>query len=234
MILRRAFVIDNNDSAFDGNKFSRIKVRVLPEMKDVKTTNLPWIEPFSNSTGVSTDAREHKVPDIDSQVFVLVMDEYWQNIKYLSGFFIQGFVGYEKWTDDVSSNISDIDSQTYPQPNEFKIYKDGSAYFRNTDTGEFGYYNTNGTYTVFDKDGNYFIYGKDTSIKIYNDKTTLEIKDTGELSIDVDSKATVTLTATGELTIDTKAADFTIKNNSNTIEGSATGLKLNNHVEISV
>lgn len=234
MLLRRAVVIDNDDTQFDNNKLSRIKVRVLPEMKDVKNQDLPWIEPFMNSIGVSTDTREHRVPDIDSQVFVLVMDTSWQTIRYLSGFYINGFAAYTKWETDISSEISDISSQTYPQPNEFKIYKDGSAYFRNTDTGEFGYYNSNGTYTVFDTDGNYIVYGKDKSIRTYNDKTIFEIKDTGEVSIDVDSKADITIDANGELTIDTKTQDFTIKNNSNTIVGSATGLTLNNHVEISV
>jgi len=234
MILRRAIVIEYDDSQFDGNKLSRIQVRILPEMKDVKNKDLPWIEPFSNSIGVSTDCREHKVPDVDSQVYVLVLDNYWQTIRYLSGFFINGFAGYEKWENDISSEISDIDSQTYPQPNEFKIFKDGSAYFRNTETGEFGYYNVNGTYTVFDSDGNYYIYGKDKGIKIYNDKTIFEILDTGELNINVDNKAEIVISNGGELTIDTKTQDFTIKNNSNTIEASATGLKLNNHVEISV
>jgi hypothetical protein len=185
MIFRRAIVIDNDDSAFDGNKLSRVKVRILPENKGINNDDLlRWVEPYTNSNGVSAETTEHNIPEIDSQVMVAIMDEYWQTIRYLKGFYINGYSAYQKWEDDISSSITDIDTQTYPQPNIFQHYADGSAFFRNTETGEMGHFNSNGSYMVFDKDGKIIIYSKSQAVQIYNDNADISVSDSGEIAID--------------------------------------------------
>lgn len=217
MQLRRALVIDNDDSAFDGKKLSRVKVKILPELKDVKTSNLPWVEPFENGkNGVSSDTASQNIPEVDSYIRVLILDQYWKQIRYLSGNYIEGLATYQKWEQDISSSITDIDSQTYPQPVFFEIYKDGSAVFRNTSSGETGCYHAKGTYSIFDKDGNIINYTKDKDFKAYNDK--------GEIS----------LSSTGEIKIDSTSSNFTIQNNTCKIEGDSSKVLINNHLEVSV
>ncbi len=226
MIFRQGEVIANDDSSFDGSKLSRVQIKILPEMKGITDQSIfPWVEPFVNSNGVSADSTEHNIPEVGSMVTVLILDVYWKILRYTKGLYIEGFAAYQKWENDISSQITDIDSQTYPQPNLFQYFADGSAYFRNTSSGEMGWIHNNGCYVVFDKDGNIINYSKDKSFKIYNDKTVFEIKDDGTVDINVNNNAKLTLDASA-------TAKFTLTDGVSTIESSVAGLDLNGHVTI--
>lgn len=165
MIIREAEVVDNNDP----DKKGKIKIRILPEMQDFQENMLPWSAVYSNQSGLSQDVGEHKIFEIGSLIRVIIEDEYYKKIRYISDDYIEGFYIYDSC--DVSS-ISELDAQTYPQP-YFKITKDGTIEFHNTISGEKGTLFKGGGYILHDKNGNIFVKPS-SKIKIYNDSTSLK------------------------------------------------------------
>ncbi len=148
-MVRVARVIDNNDD----NKKSKIQVRILPELKDVKANKLPWISPKYSGSNETKNTGLHQIPEIDSLVLVEVWDWYDDMMCYLPyGDYNSGNNIYSKVSE--LSSISELGTQTYPQPNYFKRHEDGTIEFHNTDTGEHGVLHHSGSYVVFDKDGN--------------------------------------------------------------------------------
>jgi len=216
--MRDAIVIDNNDP----DKKSRIKVQILPEQKDITDDTLyRWILPMFNAG--SNEIGEHNPPENDSHVQVLILDEYWLEQRYINNWFIEGYYKYTKW-EDISSKITDLTaSQTYPQP-KFKIFKDGSIEFRNTDDGSHGWYHVNGQYFLIDADGNMFSYAKDKNISCYNDETSI--------LLDNQNKQILLETGDSKLTLDNNSKIFKIEDGSNTVESSSTAVTINNNLEI--
>ena len=78
--LRRAIVISNDDSSNTESKLSRIKVKILPENQNVDNDLLPWAEPFFTYAGSSSSTAKQYLPEKDSYVYVLILDDYWQSI----------------------------------------------------------------------------------------------------------------------------------------------------------
>ena len=64
MSLHYATVIDNNDP----DKKAKIKVRILPEMKDFAEDKLPWIRSFMNE-GMSDEQYSYNPPENDSKIW---------------------------------------------------------------------------------------------------------------------------------------------------------------------
>lgn len=160
--IRDAIVIDN----LDPDELGGIKVRVYPELMDVEDIFLPWAYPLSSFT---SETGESFIPEIGSNIRVIIEDEYWQKLRYTNeGDFVPSKYIYKKL--DLSS-ISELDTQEYPQP-KFKRWEDGTVDFHNSDTGEHGTYHKSGSYVIFDKDGKIFI--NSPKIKIYNGSEDLK------------------------------------------------------------
>lgn len=236
--VRRAKVINIDDSQYDGNKLSRIQLQILPEMKDITDDSLfCWADPMFHESGISNDTTSHNLPEKDSFVTAFILDPYFQTVRYGKGIYIEGFAAYEKWEQIQNNQIiqsDDIDSQTYPQPMKFEIFKDGSFYYRNTESGETGLIHNSGTYTVFDKNGNIKNYGKDKSIKNYNNKGNIELKDSGQILLELKDKTTISINDDGKIEIDTtknnkdvlvKCNNAEINANTNIYLGSQTDAK---------
>lgn len=240
----RAIVVDNQDP----DQLSRVKVKILPELVDIADKDLPWADPYYHTTlNASKEIGKHEVPEIDSRLWVKVN---WvtNDFEYLHGEYIEGFNIFSKWA-DIESNITDIDSQSYPQP-QFELFPDGSISFYNSEDGTRGIYNTNGTYFVFNADGDIFFYSKDKSIKLYNDEISLELVNDGVFNITSTSditfqndnakvellndtkKVTIEAGTTVKGTFDGTANTFKLEDGTNLIESGPSGLNLNNHLSI--
>ena len=101
--LYKAIVIDDNDS----NKLCRVKIKVLPEMKDVEDKNLPWALPF-NTMGMSKTSYTFSPPLKDDNIWVFFLDKYFQMPYYITGRFIEGLFDYDNKINTPISNISEI------------------------------------------------------------------------------------------------------------------------------
>ena len=213
--LRTAKVIDT----VDPDKEGKVKVQVLPEMKDVKSDDLfPWAKPYKVLSGTQENVGKHEIPEIDSIVTVYVKDDKWVDFYYLDGEYISGLYPYSKW-DDIKSDMSEIASTNYPQPN-FTAYKDGTVIFNNTESGDIGIYHSSGKYIVIDADGKVFI---DSEIQV-SEKALF--KDDVEIEKDLD--ITGTTTAGGSKTLVTyDALDSALSSFQSSIQ-----IALNAHIHI--
>lgn len=160
-IIRTGIVIDNNDTFQKG----KIKIRILPEMKDVKENLLPWIPPYEQGSGSSTSSMIHDVPEIDDKIKVIIVDDYWQTIYWTKAPYIKGFYDYTNWT-SIKSSMTELGTSTYPQPS-FQKFADGTMIFRNSNTGDIGIYHKSGTYCIIDKDGD-IVLKSSSKIKVEN------------------------------------------------------------------
>jgi len=186
-VLKDAEVIDNNDP----NKKGYIQVRILPEFIDVQESKLPWVQPYFNGVGISSEHGLHNVPEIGDRVKIIVKDKYWKDMEYFTGEYIEGKYIYSKWQ-GIQNNITNNSGFTYPQPAFFKHFPDGTAIYHNSETGESGIVSPNGDYININGDG----------------KITLKSKN----DIEVDADGEEVITANG-ITIEGKAASkITIKN----------------------
>jgi len=144
----KAQVIDNNDT----KKLARIKVRLLPEMRDVQTKYLPWVKPFVTD-GIN-------IPEENDFVWVVYLDKYLKNGFYINDkIFLENLFGYGGIQSDLN-NVTEIGNTTYPNL-KVKKYADGSLEFHNTSNGTHGIYQSTGAYFIMDSTGS--IYLKDKS-----------------------------------------------------------------------
>lgn len=192
-----AVVVDNVDPLKKG----RVKLRPMPEFNGVEDSLLNWSYPHVLNGGGVTGGGEHNVPEIGEMVKIVIRDKFWQRIEYVTGDYTEDAYPYEDFSKKVSS-MSELDSQTYPQPKYIKQYKDGSYYFHNSETGESGHFHNSGSYVIFDKDGNTYTYSK-KDIKSYNDNASLEIKENGDTSID--TSGAISLTDSGSISLNGNA-----------------------------
>lgn len=162
-VMSLALVIDDNDP----KKLSRVKVRLLPGMKDISEADLPWAEPINYLLGHGDSTGEHRPPEIGTQIFVIVTKR-GTNFYYTHDAYVEGFAVYEQFP-----SVSQIGTQTYPQP-RFKLYKDGSVHFINTDTGEQGFVTSTGTTVVVDSSG---------AVIVDNGSGDFELKSSGQFSV---------------------------------------------------
>lgn len=189
----------NGATAYNG----KVKVRVFPEMKDLKDSDLPWASPiYTSHDGITFDGSGSSigiVPEKDSMIVVSV-DTTWTTFLY------DGKVpedtsryGYSDGKSGImdtltgTSGIPDLDSTTSDYPNPmFKKFNDGAIMFRNTSNGELGYYVPNGTsgyaYFLMKADGSFY-YAKRTS---KDDPSPISITlDTGNKKIEMKGIETI-------------------------------------------
>jgi len=138
----KGVVVDNKDPVEKG----RLQIQVLPELKDVSSSLLPWMRPFMYQDVVNTPL------PIGTQVWCFFIDPFWKDGYWISSQFIDGFYDYESVLSNVS-NIIELDSPEYPQP-FFKKYADNTVLFHNELTKESGVLSPFGSYIIFNKTGN--------------------------------------------------------------------------------
>jgi hypothetical protein len=130
---------------------------------------------------------------------------------------VRSEIDYDIWNDSVKAKINElVSTYDYPQPNIFEFYLDGSAYFRNTETGECGFFHNNESYILWDEDGAFTINNKDQLIKFYNDNGAVTLDEDGKYVTEVNSD--IEFTDGNSNTIKTSSAGVAIKDASdNTI-----------------
>jgi len=190
--IREAEVIDN----VDPNEKGLYKIRVLPEMIDIKDDLLPWVPVYQMGNGFSSESISYSVLEKNSFIKVIIEDwPYLRQVRVISNDYVEGL-----FTRPDLSGISEIAEQTYPQPS-YTIYKDGSVSFHNSETGEHGFLYSNGGYFLIDENGNTYINTLDKETKIYNNDASINIKEDG--TIELATSADLTLSITGNTTIET-------------------------------
>lgn len=174
--LYKAKIVDINDP----NEKGAIKIRVLPQFKDIKESLLPWAQPLL-STGMNASEYSFTPPQIGSLVWIIFSDRFWKSPYWIPGYFINGFFDYTtvKSLLDSATDVSDSD---YPNIN-FSLLPDGSIIFNNTDNGEIGTIHNSGAYSIFDSSGNVYTYSGSSTQKLYNDNGSIEIASNGQVSI---------------------------------------------------
>ncbi len=163
-LIRVAKIIDNVDELQKG----RVQLRVMPEMNGVKDSELPWCYPYIiKGGGDSNKTGEHNIPEINEMIKVIIRDKFWQIIEWLPGDYVEGFYPYSEFS-FILSSATELGSMQYPEPKFMRKFKDGTALFHNSTTGETGIINKNGSYFIFDVNGNMINNAKSKKIKIKN------------------------------------------------------------------
>jgi len=182
-------VVDNEDP----DEKSKVKVRLLPEMKDAQEDHLPWLKPFMVNN-MTSGAYSHSPLEIGSTVWAFFTSDSFQTGWYITASYLEDLFDWNDVAEDLNS-ITEGDNQEYPQA-RFIRYKDGTIVFHNTETGETGTYHNTGTYVFIDKEGSVFVKSvKD--IKFYNDNSSMEVKEDGTIELSNDSGSGNTFTVNG-------------------------------------
>ena len=167
MRIREAIVVNNNDP----DKTGKVQIRILPEMIDLPTGNLPWCAIYSSDCGFSSSNGKHVVLENNSLIRVLIEDEHFKKIRYISDDYVEGLYFYSE--SEGLTAITELSSQTYPQPT-FHLYKDGTIEFNNSETGEHGTLFKSGAYMLHDSDGNIIVNSNTGKLKLYNAQTSIK------------------------------------------------------------
>lgn len=171
-MIKKAIVTNNNDI----EQRYRIQVRILPDLKDVEKSMLPWVYPFFPEKNID-------IPENDDMIYVIVPenDLLEINIKYLpKNTFIRDNAKYSNFT-NLKSKVTESNISQYPQPCILDIFPDGSAEWRDTQTGEYVVLHKDGSYIMLDSAGKYVVYTKDHLFKIYSNKCKIEETDSNLL-----------------------------------------------------
>ncbi len=166
--IREAIVIDNSDP----DQLGKVKIRIMPEMETFSEDMLPWVGIYKNSIGFSQDVGTHELPENDSLIRVLIEDwPFLRKIRIISDDYVEGLYFYDKSSG--LSSITELGTQTYPQP-IFKVYKDRTIDFHNSETGEHGTLFSNGGYFLCSANGTLFLNSNNRRLKIYNAQASLK------------------------------------------------------------
>lgn len=172
-----ATVIDNNDT----DKQGKIKVRLIPENKDVDESLLPWVLPF-HTPGMSNQAFSFHPPQNNDQIWVVYLDPpFFKEGYYFTGDFIRGFFSYGTITNLLSS-ISELTDTTYPKL-MFELFPNGNLIFQHLVNGDVGIYHKSGTYSIIDQNGKVIVNTGSQGAIIKNNAGSIELKSTGEVDI---------------------------------------------------
>lgn len=151
-----AEVIDIDDE----DKKGKIKIRILPNLKDVKENDLPWAIPFSSIN--STTTMSNDLPEVGSIIRVLV-DINWIRYYYLSNRFFYDIFDFDGKVKPALDNATEISDKEYKNI-VFRLYLDGGLEFHNNSDGSHGFIHKSGSYSIFDKDGYIILNDKDGNL----------------------------------------------------------------------
>lgn len=169
-LIRWAKVIDN----VDPDQLGKCKLRVMPEFNGISDNDLKYFPPHQNYCGGGTNS-SHCVPEIGEMIKVKILDPFWQQIEYLNGDYVENLYPYANFS-NIVSNIAELGGQTYPQPLFVQQFTDGSFIFRNTETGEMGFYHSSKSYFIFDANGNIIANSSTNDISLNGKDGLLQLK----------------------------------------------------------
>lgn len=209
-IYREALVVDNTS---DAQLLGGVTVKIFPELAGVSDSDLPTAYPLNSGTGASQTSGVHRVPEKDSFIRVLIEDEHWQRIRYVTDDFVPGVSNYAD-SKSILTGIAELGDQAYPQPT-YHRFADGTITFHNTKTGESGMYHSSGGYYLFDKDGNAIL----SSIKKISLTATDDVEITTDKNFNIVTTKKFTITSEDALEfIAGSGKTITIKNDSKSLK----------------
>lgn len=201
-----AKVIDINDPDQKG----KIKIKILPHMKDIEENLLPWYDPFLG-TGNNQEL-SFSPPEVGTNIFVIVESTSFRNGFYLSPTHIEGFFDYSGIKSSLNS-VTELSSNNYPEI-EFKRFNTGTIIFHNKINGDIGLLHSSGTYQIIDSNGYFYINQKDGN-EITCNNTGIKIEDSNGNTFDL------------------KSSGVSIEDsNGNSIDMGSTSVKINNNLEV--
>jgi len=169
--LYKAKVIDIDDK----DKKGKIKIQVLPELKDVQVKDLPWALPFSSFN--SSSVFSNSPLEVNSLIWVLI-DPLWKRFYYIGNMYFYNLFDFDS-VKNVLDSASEISNKDYKNLS-FRMFQDGGLEFHNNSTGEHGFIHKSGSYSIFDKDGKIYFSGKNITLKDDNgnviETTTSSVK----------------------------------------------------------
>jgi len=174
--LMKAQVIDDSDP----NKTSRIKIKILPEFKDIPTSDLPWASPHAGLGMLGTEF-SHNPPVKNSFVWVYDIDGFYQEFRYISGQWIEGLFDYTKGSTPAGNISEKTSSFTYPDP-RFFLLPDGSVLFYSSN-GDKGIINSDGSYMFQKASGAHYLNAKANEVKVYNNSGSILLASNGQVNI---------------------------------------------------
>lgn len=209
-IYREALVVDNtSDTQFLGG----VSVKIFPELAEISDSDLPIAYPLNSGTGTSSTSSVHRVPEKGSFIRVLIEDEHWQRIRYVTDDFVPGVSNYGD-SKSILAGIAELGDQAYPQPT-YHRFADGTIVFHNTATGESGMFHSSGGYYLFDKDGNAVL----SSIKKISLKATEDVEITTDKNLNIITTKKFTITSEDALEfVAGSGKTITIKNDSKNLK----------------
>ena len=197
-------VIANDDQlAPDATKLSRVKVRLLPEMKDIADIYLPWVRPFF-APGMSALNYGHNPPEVGSKVWCAFPDNTFHDGWYIGGAFIDGFF-QPSTVDSTLATITESPTTAYPNLKFYK-FKDGTILFENSLTGDVGIYQKSGSYVFIKSTGAVYIYSGSQELKAYNSSGKIHLKATGDITLGNSNESIkIEVTASGNISLENAA-----------------------------
>jgi hypothetical protein len=163
--LKQAQVISVNEASTKGG----IRIKILPELKDVPDDKCPIAYPFFSFN--SANELSNDMPEENSIIRVLV-NSYYTLFYYLPNQIFPALFDYTLITTKLG-DASEISGTDYKDL-KFRMYRDGALEFHNKDTGEHGIIHSSGSYMVMDESGNIIVNGGSNKLKIYNDAINLK------------------------------------------------------------
>jgi len=176
----------------DPDKLGKIQVRLLPQMKEVKKSLLPWYDPLWGTGKMGQSS--FNPPEIGSVIIVFPSSETLRNGYYMGGDHIEGFFDYSA-VKTIIDSASEVTDSEYPNV-KFLLHPDGTVEFHNNRTGDRGIVHSSGSYQIIDKDGNFYFVHNDGAI-ISKDSSGITIQDSTAIVVEGSS---VTITG-GSLTV---------------------------------
>lgn len=204
-----AQVISVNDPDSKG----KIQVKILPELKDVPNSNLPWAVPFFSHNSSSEFSND--LPIEGSLVRVLVSNK-WKRFYYLSNRFFENLFNFNTVTSSLGK-ASEITGKNYVDL-KFRMYKDGGLEFHNTNTGEHGFIHKSGSYNIFDSTGNIITNVSGNQWKLYGEYAGIKValktilKDINTILTHLNTSGNLT-SPSGTVVVGTAVTDLVTLNN---------------------
>ena len=163
-MIKIAQVINIQDPLEQG----RIQVRVYPEFKEMKSSDLPWA--FPNMTVYENRSC---IPKVNSFLYIEVSED-WIKFTYLDSIdYILDNYRYGE-VKEILDGIAEIETVNYPNP-DFKINPNGFIEFYNQANTETGYIHPSGTFVVFKENGDYYIKNPD-QFEMHFSENKIEMK----------------------------------------------------------
>lgn len=168
----------------DKDKRGKIQVSIESVSDGWKKDLLPWAIPLISN--ISSDTMEMHLPEVNSQVWVLV-DKYFKRFYYLSNRYFYNLFDFSK-VSGLLDKCNKIDKEY--KNIEFKYFADKTLLFHNNSDGSSGIITSQGTLIYIDKEGTLVKeIEKDESITINGDKKEI-IK--GKETVEVNGQSSTT------------------------------------------